>query len=186
MNKVCDKHKKTPVFIYHNCIGCEIESLRPQPVAVLPAVVPGVAAHLVEWTWKDTLEYVRKDFLSCEVYQKLRDGGSVEFNKRQLTNLLNGAFEHYAATRALTAPHNTPLPAAGATTTACTDDSTHCSSLDDPRNTAILAWWAGKRPFGWSEQEHLEDPTAYCTGAEKPLALLAVELAKAQLVQEPC
>jgi hypothetical protein len=30
MTKVCKKHQKNPVFIYGQCIGCEIEELRRQ------------------------------------------------------------------------------------------------------------------------------------------------------------
>jgi hypothetical protein len=132
-----------------------------------------------EWTWKDTLEFVRQEYLSRENYEKLSEGGTVVFNKRQLTNLLNAAFEYCQVT-----PLHPDTVAAYAPATPATPAAAEIapvqSDLADTKNAAILAWWVGKRPFGWSEEEHIEEPTAYCTGAEKPLALLAVELAKAQ------
>lgn len=41
---------------------------------------------------------------------------------------------------------------------------------------ALTRWWEEKRPFNWPESEHIENPEINCTGAEKPLALLAVAL----------
>jgi len=197
-----------------------------------PTMAPAASVYRhapVEWTWKDTLEFVRKDFLSSEMYHKLREDGSFDFNKRQLTNLLNGAFEYYlampevlaglksaavklppmfeytatgdgysstaaysegwnsclAATMAInpTAMPVTELAAVPNEEPNADDVSADTGTVPaspDEQGAAILAWWIGKRPFGWSEEEHLDEPTAFCTGPEKPLALIAVQLAKAQ------
>jgi hypothetical protein len=123
----------------------------------------------IEWSSKDTLEFVRQEYLSSENYNTLRDGGVLSFKTRQLTNLFNGLFE-YLASLGLFAPP-TPAPVT---------QPAPQQSTDAAQNAAILAWWERKRPFGWSEQEHIDEPTTYCTGAEKSLALIAVELAKAK------
>lgn len=157
----------------------------------VPSAATQTMAPAVEWRTSDTLEFVRQEYLSSENYHKLRDGGSIELNKRQLTNLLNGAFEHASIAQK---PTSAQAPAAGLVQPVAREQSAPAgeagkqaasTALDptDARNQLLIAWWQGKRPFGWSEREHIEEPEVYCTGAEKPLALLAVELVKAAKAQ---
>jgi len=126
----------------------------------------------IEWSSKDTLEFVRQEYLSSENYETLRNGGILSFKTRQLTNLFNGLFEHLASLGLFARP-----------TPAAVKQPASQQSTDAAQNAAILAWWEGKRPFGWSEQEHIDEPQAYCTGAEKALALIAVELVTAKQTQ---
>lgn len=123
----------------------------------------------IEWRTDDTLKFVRQEYLSSENYETLRDGGAISLKKRQLTNLFNGLFEHLAGMGLFASPVPAVVP-----------PSAPAPSTDAAQNAAILAWWEGKRPFGWREQEHIDEPQAYCTGGEKALALIAVELAKAK------
>jgi hypothetical protein len=38
--------------------------------------------------------------------------------------------------------------------------------------TRAIHWWMGRRPVGWSDKEHLDNPTINCpTDRERSLAL---------------
>jgi hypothetical protein len=50
------------------------------------------------------------------------------------------------------------------------------SAMRNQVEQSVIAWWLDKKPFGWSMNEHLDEPDHFCTREEKPLALLAREL----------
>lgn len=40
----------------------------------------------------------------------------------------------------------------------------------DELNAVIYTWWLARRPQGWTEEQHLADPTVNCWENDKPLA----------------
>lgn len=49
---------------------------------------------------------------------------------------------------------------------------------------AVLAWWRQQRPHGWTEAEHIANPTIFCRGAARDLGIVAAELAQRMSAQQ--